>query len=561
MIDFSTIKNELDNFENESIDIIDDLKFNQRENIKKIVYYYNSEFIKGKYDDQGDRKAFFNVSKVSCDVCEKAIDFDVKDITLRTAQKGAEVKTWFLEKDFKHWAKENQFGKKLNRIFHELPIYGSVVLKKVKGDYYFVDLKNFAVQQDADTLTDASYIIEVHTYNPLQFKRIAKENNWEDWEKALEEKTQITVYERYGEDDDLNYRRTIIAKGESGSEGVIMVDDIVEEHPYWEFHLNKLSGRWQGVGMVEMSFEPQVRINQLINQRVKSSYWNALRLWQCKDPGVKRNLLEDVKNGEILQVNDPISQVDMVDRNVVASENELNRWVNNKNEITFSYDVMRGEALPSRTPLGTTQLLASQATSYFGQIQENIALDVKEWVFDILEGFRISNSKEHNLKIIGSDLEEYNLMLINTRVKNELLGYIFKKLRIPTKEEFELLKAMVAENIKKGKEKIETLPSDFFKDLKYEIDIMITGESFDSSVDNANRIALIQLMSSDPALFNDPRKRKVLAPILERMGISPVELDGGEQQNLQEMVQRGGGGVSKPVMPAYPTPGETRTNL
>jgi len=335
----------------------------------------------------------------------------------------------------------------------------------------------------------------------------------------------------------------------------------VEEHPYWEFHLNKLSGRWQGVGMVEMSFEPQVRINQLINQRVKSSYWNALRLWQCKDPGVKRNLLEDVKNGEILQVNDPISQVDMVDRNVVASENELNRWVNNKNEITFSYDVMRGEALPSRTPLGTTQLLASQATSYFGQIQENIALDVKEWVFDILEGFRISNSKEHNLKIIGSDLEEYNLMLINTRVKNELLKYIFKKLRVPTKEEFGLLKAMVAENIKKGKEKIETLPSDFFKDLKYEIDIMITGESFDSSVDNANRIALIQLMSSDPALFNDPRKRKVLAPILERMGISPVELDGGEQQNLQEMVQRGGGGVSKPVMPAYPTPGETRTNL
>ena len=58
-MEIEQIKKEIKDFENESIDITDDLRFNQKDLIKRIIYYYNSKFIKGQYDDQNDRKFFF----------------------------------------------------------------------------------------------------------------------------------------------------------------------------------------------------------------------------------------------------------------------------------------------------------------------------------------------------------------------------------------------------------------------------------------------------------------------------------------------------------------------
>ena len=217
MIDSGTIKNEINDFETEDIEIVDGWNFNQKELLQKIIYYYNSQFLTGQYDDQNDRKYFFNINRNPCDVCTKAIDFDTKNINVLTAGGGLPLKTWFLERDLKFWMKKQNFGRVLNRIFYELPIYGTVVLKVIDGKPFFVDLKNFVVQQDADTLDKSSYIIETHTYNPLEFKKLAKEKKWNNWQAVLDaNKEKITVYERYGEDEDLKYRRTIIAEGGKG---------------------------------------------------------------------------------------------------------------------------------------------------------------------------------------------------------------------------------------------------------------------------------------------------------------------------------------------------------
>lgn len=43
--------------------------------------------------------------------------------------------SWLMDKDLKHWMKESGFGKTLNDIFFNLPIYGSVVLKRQKINY------------------------------------------------------------------------------------------------------------------------------------------------------------------------------------------------------------------------------------------------------------------------------------------------------------------------------------------------------------------------------------------------------------------------------------------
>jgi len=556
-MEIEQIKKEIKDFENESIDITDDLRFNQKDLIKRIIYYYNSKFIKGQYDDQGDRKFFFNIVRNPCDVCTKAIDFDTKNINILTAKGGTELKTWFLERDLKFWMKDQRFGKVLNRIFHELPIFGSVVTKVIDGKVYFVDLRNFAVQQDADTLNQASYIIETHVYNPLEFKRIAKEKGWENWEDVLEEK-EIKIYERYGEDDNLDYRRTIISDG-----GTELANDIIEQHPYWEFHLDKMSGRWLGVGKIELVLDPQIRINQIANQQVKSSYWSSLRLWQTRDTGTNRNLLTDVVNGQVLQGEDPITQVDMADRNLSFYQTEINRWLSNKDEITFSHEVTRGERLPAGTPLGSAELAAGMAGAYFGQIQENIALDVKEFLFKvIIPQFLKENNTKHTLRLVGDDLGTYHRMLISCKTNNEIFKYIAKGNGAPSSDKLEIMKALISERVKKGKEKLVDLPKDFYKNLKYKLDIVITGEQMDVRSRAANKFAALQAMGSIPDLLTDPRKRKFFRSWLEDGGLRLEDFDTEEEPQLNQVIQKGsGGGVSKPTMPTSPVAGQTQQQV
>jgi len=556
-MEIEQIKKEIKDFENESIDITDDLRFNQKDLIKRIIYYYNSKFIKGQYDDQGDRKFFFNIVRNPCDVCTKAIDFDTKNINILTAKGGTELKTWFLERDLKFWMKDQRFGKVLNRIFHELPIFGSVVTKVIDGKVYFVDLRNFAVQQDADTLNQASYIIETHVYNPLEFKRIAKEKGWENWEDVLEEK-EIKIYERYGEDDNLDYRRTIISDG-----GTELANDIIEQHPYWEFHLDKMSGRWLGVGKIELVLDPQIRINQIANQQVKSSYWSSLRLWQTRDTGTNRNLLTDVVNGQVLQGEDPITQVDMADRNLSFYQTEINRWLSNKDEITFSHEVTRGERLPAGTPLGSAELAAGMAGAYFGQIQENIALDIKEFLFKvIIPQFLKENNTKHTLRLVGDDLGTYHRMLISCKTNNEIFKYIAKGNGAPSSDKLEIMKALISERVKKGKEKLVDLPKDFYKNLKYKLDIVITGEQMDVRSRAANKFAALQAMGSIPDLLTDPRKRKFFRSWLEDGGLRLEDFDTEEEPQLNQVIQKGsGGGVSKPTMPTSPVAGQTQQQV
>lgn len=560
-MDLAQIKQEISEYEKGTIQIAEELEFSQADLIKKIIYYHNSHFLTGDYDDQGDRKYFFNINRNPCDVCTKAIDFDTKDINIQTASGGNPLRTWFLQRDLKFWMKDQNFGKVLNRIFYELPIFGSVVLKVLGGKPYFVDLRNFVVQQDADVLNKAGYIIETHTYTPLVFKKIAQEKGWTNWKKVLDKsEKEIKVYERYGEDEDLNYRRTIIA-----DEDVVLDDDIVDDHPYWEFHLDKISGRWLGVGRVELVLDPQIRTNELTNQQVKSSYYSALRLWQTRDQGVRRNLLTDAVNGQVLQVEEEIKQVDMADRNLSFYQVEINRWLANKDEMTFSHEVTRGERLPAGTPLGSARLAAGMAGAYFAQIQENIALDIKEFLFKvIIPQFLKENSKEHILRIAGEDLDKVNALLINNRLNKKQVE-MAKRGELLFGEKRELMKSIIAERVKEQKELLIKIPAGFYKDLKYKIDIIITGEALDTRTQAANRFAILQAITADPTMLTDPIKRKIMLPVLEQAGISIVDLE-PTMPSLRETVgqaaQRGaGGGVSKPTFAPTPVSGEVETKV
>lgn len=579
-----TINKEIEDFKTKATTIVPGLFFNQYDTIQKIFYYYNSKFQSGEIDDEGDRKYFFNIVKNPCKVYSKAIDFDTKNIRILTAGGGDPLKTWFMERDLKYWMRDKQFGKVLNRIFYELPIFGSVVIKIVNGEPYFVDLRNFYVDQNADDLSCSSFITEVHNYSVSEFRKVAKQMKWEqskvdkviDLFHQMKDTSHIRLYERYGEvveeDNDgmkYPYKRVFIAdvgndkldnygRIELKHQGVPLSSEEWEGHPYWEFHAEKIPGRWLGVGVVETLFEPQIKQNETANLEGKSAYYLALHLFQTRDPAFNRNLKGNVKSGEVFNVDSEITEVNISDRNGAFFNEQTRKWQANRDEMTFAYDAVQGERSPAGTPLGSTQISIGQTLSYFEGIQENVAMDIKEMLYEvILPQFEKENTTEHTLRLVGKDLDTYVGLVKNNLVLKEIVRMATSG-KFPNEDEKTLITTAIEESIKQNKEKIITIPSGFYKGLKYDIDIDITGESVDTRVRSATYFAILQAIQADPTMTTDPVKKKLLFKFAEDGGVNLSEIFEAQQktETMMPETKNGGGGISAPAMTPQMTGGQ-----
>jgi hypothetical protein len=569
---FNRIKTEVNDFQEKSIQITPHYKYNQKQTLEDIIRLYNSRFEKGEYDSQGFRKYFFNIVKGPCYTSAKAIDFDTKDIMILPVGGQNSIWSWLMEKDLRHWMKESGFGRTLNDIFFNVSVYGSVVLKKAKDNLHIVDLRNFIVEQSADSLKSAAYIIEQHRYTPYELRQTGW-NNVEEVITAWRETKEpyIRIVERYGEltEEEISdgspsehkFMRTIafIPEGRDvtqsdlerwniGSGGVILEQEEVDSIPYREIHWEKMPGRWLGMGRVEILSDPQMRINELVNLRVKSSYFSTLNLYFSRDDNVKKNLLQDLSNGDVITAMDRIERVPTEDRALSSIDLEERKWSGIRDEITLTHDVVRGERPPAGTPLGSTQIATSMTMSYFEGIKENIAMAIKDIIYeDVIPMFK--KQGEHYLKLVGEDLEKWNRLIAISKTNEEVFKFIKKNNKIPSKDQYDIMKETITEKVKKKKEDI-LVPKNAYKDIKYKVDIVITGESKNIQVQTANNSMILQMLQQDPEVLTNPGKRRIFTKILESMGMQIEDLDGGgvdkQEMMAQKVGQVKGGGISRP---------------
>lgn len=569
---------EKQDFDNNEITIVSGYTFNQKRTIERIYRLLNSKYEGGDVDSDGDKKYFYNIVINPCRVTTKMIDFDTKDIKVHTASGGNQLTTWFYEKDLKLWMKENDFGKVLNRIFDELPKFGSVVIKVINGKPYFVDLRNFIVSEpSADSLNMANAIIEKHLYTPHEFRKMGNKMGWKNVEEAIEahramKEPYIAVLERYGEIETWTnnkvsypYKRIYVAdvgvdeKDSSGTliqhEGFTLSEDEIETHPYYEFHINKMSGRWLGVGIPETLFDVQTRQNEIANLVAKGTYWNALRVFQTRGTFAGQTIKE-LANGHVIDgLDSEILPVNMQDPNLAFFTNETQKWNSIRDENTLSYDVVQGERLPAGTPLGSAQLAASMAQSYYDQIRENIALDVKRFLYDvILPDFEKNNSIEHTIRLVGEDIEKIRNIIINQRSNEEFFKYLQKNGKIPSADQFDMMKAGIVDKEKQSNEKLISIPKDFYRNLEYKLDIIITGESKDTRTMTQVFFAALQAITADPTITQDPTKKKIFMKALENSGVNPEDIipdtpPTGMEETVSQMApaKGAGGGVSAPM--------------
>lgn len=600
---FKTIREERRDFLNNEIEVVPGYTFSQYETIKKIHLYFNSHYVDGDYEEINGvtkKKVFDNINAWRCEVATKMLDIDIKDFTLVGNDADKDVNVYLLEKELKVWLKKHELGQKLNRIVEELPIYGSVVLEKVKDGAQLVDLRNLYIDQAAESLKDARYINIKHLMSVGELRKM--KGKWDNVDLAIERfarknapgydiesgtrtfntpegSPRVEVYKRYGEvplswftnkekDEEEYVLAKYVVAGIDGyvqndggviieEQGVVLFKEQLDELPLKEVHYTKTKGRWLGKGVVEKLFEEQRRTNEIKNQKAKAMELAALTVFQTRDTTIASNILTDVENGQILTTKSEVTALPTEARDLVAFDNEEAALDKSADRQTFSYDAVRGEAAPASATLGSVQIQEQQASSAFDYKRENIGLFLGEYIKDIVfPQLEKDINKSHILRFMGSlgELKKIREKYAKSAAKDIQIQRILDRKGFFPEEE--IVAEVMAELEKNGDKQWIDIQKDFFKGLDYEVDLVTTGENKNLFAKLQNSQAILGLLQKDPTIFQDPVKRKVAFWTLSNMGMRISELEdleteaGNQQQMMEELQanqQQNGTGQAVPV--------------
>jgi len=320
----------------------------------------------------------------------------------------------------------------------------------------------------------------------------------------------------------------------------VLYKEELKELPLSEVHYTKTDGRWLGIGVVESTFEPQRRVNEIKNQEAKAMEISSLHLYQTRDNLVASNIMTDLENGQILQVKSEITPIATENRDMRSFESAMASNETLADRLTFSYDTVRGEQAPASATLGSIQIQEQQATSAFDYKRENVGLFLSDYIRRIvLPGLEKELNGEHILRLCGSidEIAKLRQNYAKNYAFNEFINGILNG-QVIDEAQYEQFKQIALDKLKQDGDKLWVkLPRNFFKDLDFEVDIVITGENRNLFKQIQNSQALLQTIGADPTMLQDPVKRKLLFKLMGGMGMHSSELEEMEQAVQEQQAQ------------------------
>lgn len=580
---FEAIRSERDDFLYNRLEIVDGMQFNQYDTIKKIHKYLNGHYVEGDYDTIDGvtrKKVFWKIGKRQAIIATKQLDIDVKDFLLISENPSTEWNTFMLEKELKAWLKKHKLGKILNQVMDELPEYGSVVLRKVKDGARLEDLRYFFNDQAAESLDKARYINIKHLMTPSDLRNMKEWKHTEDvidrycvhTNRGYEDGDTLKkdagsplteVWERFAEmprsflkndgrlldnkyDDEYVLARFIVAgindqkrneNGESYDEnGLILFAEELKELPFKEVHYKKTKGRWLGVGVIEETFEDQRMVNKIKDQEDKAAELASLILFQTADEIVQRNLLADVDNGEIFKSKTGITRLDnkldVGQFKVLADDYEQHA-----DRINFSSDILGGELPPASATATAVVNQVQQAASVYDYKKENIGLFLQEFIDDLVfPELKTKLNSKHTFRFVGTPEEMGN---IREKAANYYIKSLIEQGQINDESELAGTKEQYISAMQEQGSRIwMDVQKDFFKNLKYEVSLEITGEGKNVQSQLQNLQFVFGLIGQNPEILQNPLLKRLLTKTMSLMGLSTSELENAALEQQEQIDQQ-----------------------
>jgi len=571
---FSTIRQEASDFYDNFISVVPGYSFNQYETLKRTHLYLNSKYEDGS-QYLGRDKLFYNIVQAPCEVAMRMLNIDTKNIMLLPLNPKSNFSTYLLEKELKVWLKRNKMGQILNQLAEEAPRYGSVVLSKTKDGAEVVDLRRLILDPTVENIQDSRFVTTIHYMTPTELRA----TGWNDIDIAIERFSSIQAQEsfqdeygnvtqmkstpyvkitkRYGEvpkwwidggtSDEMVKTLFIVAGAdfqETNTEGkpigelgvVLFKSRWYKEFPFKDFHYTKIKGRWLGLGVVEMLFDIQVRMNELKNQKRISMEISALHLFQTPDKQIVRNLLTDLESGDMIISQNGITPIANEERNLPAFDGEEASYLGQADRLSFAYEAIRGAEPNSQTTLGQTQIQTANATSVYAFKKENLGLFLQEFFNELVVPNLLRDlSAEHILRFTGSaqELEKLDLAASEVFANDFAIEKMFNNELIFTEELDKIKQDAVKQYRKSGESRFIKIKDAFYDDLEFEFDFNITNEQEDPIAVAQNLQTVFTALASNPQMLKDPRIKILFYKFADKLGVNSSELDLADQQAQQ----------------------------
>lgn len=587
---FKEVNEIIKSYENDTIEIVDGLDYNQKRILDKVEYYWNSRYLNNQRDELGRIKPFYNISKFRTNVATRATDLDVKDIRVEADDPKDRVRSMLLNHEIYKWMKETNLSKTLNEFGHTRAKYGGALLKKTKKDgklkLEIVPWKN--VITDQVNLMEG-VIIERHYMSPVELAK--KMDVWENVKDAIEladekdknskrTEEKVSIFEVHGEfeeeylpknvletlgikeaKDDVYHRLMFIIAGKDEGKQVLLYHEEEKELPYKYLAWDNVYGRALGVGLVEDGFEAQMWTNDAViaEKNIMDLAGKVFIKTNAKTLG--NNAISDMPNGMVIELNDgeDANLLNLLPSSMPQFQNLVDKWNQQYERATNTFEAVTGETLPANTPLGSVAIQSSQASSFFDYRREEAGIFwtevFTEWVLPYIAK---QINKEH---ILASDFSAEELAYIDenfsTYQANQMAKGAILSGRIITQEDLDQYVEFITQTLQKdGKRRYIDVPKDYFKDFEAKITIDPTGEKKNKQTALQSLDNVFVKIASNPTILQNPDLVKTLNQMLEISGLNyinfkPVAPMPVESKNVPQSTQ-GQGAVQKQTEAVLP---------
>lgn len=514
--------------------------YSQRLTLEAIDLACASKYRTGELDAEGKVKTFLNIVNFHADVSINQIGVNTSNYILEPTSDTYSWAVFAMDKEFKEWSDENSYDDIIDELTDDFARKGTCVVKKVKDGVERVPLRTLRNSIRAKSLEDAArnggYVI---IENEMSYGKMKKYKKWKL--DGLDKTKTYTVFERYAlipraklnefkgtaitDSDWTDYiccqqiliPNTDMFKVQKENVGgqVAFIEEIADvegEFPLEEAHYRKIDGRWLGEGEVEKQLQNQISRNFTANLRRRSLLWAAKKIFQSTDDEVARNLLMELKDGDVVKIkpNGNLTQVNTQTQQLGDYTADENNVKENSQQISFSFESASGQAMPSGTPFRLGAILEVAVSKYFKRKQDTLSNFLKRSFFDqLIPIFKNDMDDTHTLRYsITDDQYEEALKGMIQLHANDILKTEWLKSNYVTDE---FVKQKVEERLRKSPYLFWEIPKGFYEDAHCYMRLNI-NEPIGADIETLT--SLYQTMVQK----GDPRSDKVLKAILSKKG-------------------------------------------
>lgn len=535
--------------------------YSQKETLEAIDLACASKFKEGQYDSEGKRKTYLNIVNFQAEVALNQTNVDTSNYIFEPTEMDYLWPVTFMDKRFKEWSDESSYDDLIDDLSEDFVNKGTCVVKRIKNGIERVPLRTLRCTMTAKSLEDAAqsggYVI---IENEMHYSQMKKFKGWKL--DGLDKDKSYIFYEQYSlvprallvefhgdEPTEADWDEMVLmiqillpeAKSKDDRKtGMILFLEQIETTKLEEAHYKRIDGRWLGQGEVEKQLENQIARNLIANLRRRGLLWAVKKIFQSTDDEVQKNLLMEVKDGEVLLVkpNGQLSQVNTSSQHGGDFTADDNAWKENSQQISFSFESASGEAMPSGTPFRLGAILDVAVSKYFKRKQKRFSNFLKRSFFNqILPIFRKENRDEHTLRYAVSD-ENFDAVknALVTIKANERVFDAIKRRQYMT---FEEARMQVEQELSREPYLFVPIP-EYFYDNAHSVMRLNIDEPIAADIETLTTIWQTYMQKGDP------RADRILTMILAKKGKNLEQISGGAPKTMAAEVIQPGAGAPTP---------------